>query len=117
MGFQKNNSFGSRTKRGKSKISKDLREVSAMILDGEMDNLKNRLPSLKDGDYIKAIGLLMKHVLPAQKQVEMDIEQEEITYQVEIIDRIDQVTKNQAKEVLKGISDDAYSKMKKDKYV
>ena len=101
--FKKGNTYGSKTKRGKNKNTKELREVSAMILSGEMNNLKERLSTLKDSDYIKAIGMLMKHVLPAQKQVEMEVDKEEIHYQIEIIDRIDQVTNKQADEILDSL--------------
>ena len=73
MPFEKghNHSTG-RPKGSTNKISKEIREVSAMLLQGQLEALQDKLPTLKDSDYIKAIGLLMKHVLPAQKQIEVD---------------------------------------------
>tara|TARA_R110001606_G_scaffold242206_1_gene390141 strand:- start:185 stop:520 length:336 start_codon:yes stop_codon:yes gene_type:complete len=83
---------GGRAKGSSNKTTKDIREVAAMILSNEMEGLENRLPDLKDSDYIKAIGMLMKAVLPSQKQIELDSMPEFTNFQVEIIDRIEQVS-------------------------
>ena len=63
-----------------------------MLLQGQLDALQEKLPTLKDSDYIKAIGLLMKHVLPAQKQVEVETVNHPKEFQIEILDRIEQVS-------------------------
>ena len=91
MPFEKghNHSTG-RPKGSPNKVSKEIREVSAMLLQGQLEALQDKLPTLKDSDYIKAIGLLMKHVLPAQKQVEAVNHPTEFT--IEILDRIEQVS-------------------------
>ena len=47
--------------------------------------------------------MMLKHVLPQQKQIEMEVDKEEIHYQIEIIDRIDQVTNKQADEILDSL--------------
>jgi len=116
MGFEKGHKFGKgRPKGSQNKTSKDIREVSAMILSGQLEELESRLSSLKDSDYIKAIGMLMKHTLPAQKQIEASIEKEEMNFQIEIIDRIDQVTNKQVEEVLDELVEEETRKMKERK--
>ena len=63
-----------------------------MLLQGQLEALQDKLPTLKDSDYIKAIGLLMKHVLPAQKQVEVETVNHPTEFTIEILDRIEQVS-------------------------
>ena len=91
MPFEKghNHSTG-RPKGSTNKVSKEIREVSAMLLQGHLEALQDKLPTLKDSDYIKAIGLLMKHVLPAQKQVEAVNHPTE--FQIEVIDKLADVS-------------------------
>ena len=73
MPFEKgHNQSTGRPKGSTNIISKEIRELSAMLLQGELENFKEKLPNLKDPDYIKAIGMLMKHVLPAQRQIDLD---------------------------------------------
>ena len=73
MPFEKgHNQSTGRPKGSNNKVSKEIREVSAMLLQGQLEALQDKLPTLEDSDYIKAIGLLMKHVLPAQRQVEVE---------------------------------------------
>ena len=93
MPFEKghNHSTG-RPKGSLNKVSKEIREVSAMLLQGQLEALQEKLPTLKDSNYIKAIGLLMKHVLPAQKQIEVDTIQHPTEFTIEILDRIEQVS-------------------------
>ena len=101
MSFKKGmQKTGGRKKGVTNNISKDIREVSAMLLQGELENFKEKLPNLKDADYIKAIGMLMKHVLPAQRQIELDTTLEHTQFQIEIIDRIEQVS---SQDIDKGI--------------
>ena len=83
---------GGRTKGVNNNVSKEIREVSAMLLQGQLEALQDKLPTLKDSDYIKAIGLLMKHVLPAQKQVEVETVNHPTEFTIEILDRIEQVS-------------------------
>ena len=112
MPFEPNNAYGKKTKRGKNKTTKELREVSAMILGGELDNLKDRLPNLCDSDYIRAIGMLMKNVLPAQKQVEMELQSSNDEYQEEFISKLDKLTDSQAHDFVVGLADEASRKLK-----
>ena len=83
---------GGRTKGVSNNVSKEIREVSAMLLQGQLEALQDKLPTLKDSDYIKAIGLLMKHVLPAQKQIEVETVNHPTEFTIEILDRIEQVS-------------------------
>ena len=93
MPFEKgHNQSTGRPKGSTNLVSKEIREVSALLLQGQLEALQEKLPTLKDSDYIKAIGLLMKHVLPAQKQIEVDTIEHPINFQVEIIDRLSQVS-------------------------
>ena len=87
MPFEKghNHSTG-RPKGSTNLVSKEIREVSALLLQGQLEALQDKLPTLKDSDYIKAIGLLMKHVLPAQKQVEMETTNHPTEITVEILE-------------------------------
>jgi hypothetical protein len=93
MPFEKghNHSTG-RPKGSTNKVSKEIREVSALLLQGQLEALQDKLPTLKDSDYIKAIGLLMKHVLPAQKQIEVDTIQHPTEITVEILERLETYT-------------------------
>ena len=93
MPFEKgHNQSTGRPKGSTNKVSKEIREVSAMLLQGQLEALQEKLPTLKDSNYIKAIGLLMKHVLPAQKQIEVDTIQHPTEFTIEILDRIEQVS-------------------------
>ena len=93
MPFEKgHNQSTGRPKGSTNLVSKEIREVSAMLLQGQLEALQDKLPTLKDSDYIKAIGLLMKHVLPAQKQVEVDTIQHPTEFQIEVIDKLADVT-------------------------
>ena len=93
MPFEKgHNQSTGRPKGSTNLVSKEIREVSAMLLQGQLEALQDKLPTLKDSDYIKAIGLLMKHVLPAQKQIEVDTIQHPTEFQIEVIEKLADVT-------------------------
>mgnify|MGYP001373448880 CR=1 FL=1 len=63
-----------------------------MLLQRQRDALQDKLPTLKDSDYIKAIGLLIKHLLPAQKQVEVEIINHPTEFQIEVINKLANVS-------------------------
>ena len=93
MPFEKgHNQSTGRPKGSTNIISKEIRELSAMLLQGELENFKEKLPNLKDADYIKAIAMLMKHVLPAQRQIEVDNLTQPTDITIEIIDKLSDVT-------------------------
>ncbi len=92
MAFEKNNKFGKGRPQGsQNKNSKEIREMITQIVADNLDETKQRLSNLKDADYFKAMGMLMKHVLPAQKHIEQNTFEHPTNFQIEIIDRIDQV--------------------------
>jgi len=84
--------IGGRKKGTQNKTSTEIRKNATLMLQSELDVLKEKLPKLNDSDYIKAIALLFKHVLPAQKQIETDTISHPTNFQVEIIDRLSQVS-------------------------
>ena len=108
MAFEKGNNLGSgRPKGSANKISKDIREFSALLLQGELENLKAKLPTLKDGDYLKVIAMLFKNVLPAQKYIETHDAEMPTDFQIEIVDRLSHFTH---KEIDAAIDDYARNK-------
>jgi len=103
MAFEKGNNLGKgRPKGSYNLVSKDIREFSAMLLQGELENLKAKLPSLNDSDYLKAIGMLYKNVLPAQKQIEQTEPEHPLNFEIEIIDKLDQVTNKEMDAAIDG---------------
>ena len=91
--FEKGNNLSKGRPKGSSNlVSKEIREFSAMLLQGELENLKAKLPTLNDSDYLKAIAMLYKNVLPAQKQIEQTEPEHPLNFEIEIIDKLEQVT-------------------------
>ena len=87
---------GGRKKGTQNKTSTEIREVSAALLQGELETLKELLPTLKPEQYLKAIAMLYKVVVPQQRQIETETINEPTEFTVEIIDRLSQVTENEA---------------------
>ena len=87
---------GGRKKGVQNKTSAEIREVSAALLQGELETLKELLPTLKPDQYLKAIAMLYKVVVPQQRQIEQENINEPTEITVEIIDRLSQVTENEA---------------------
>ena len=93
MAFEKGNNLGKGRPRGAiNKVSKDIREFSALLLEQELETLKAKLPTLNDGDYLKAIAMLYKNVLPAQKQIEQTEPEHPLNFEIQIIDKLSDVT-------------------------
>ncbi len=91
---------GGRTKNQKNHVSKEIRKVTAALLQGELETLKELLPTLKPDQYLKAIAMLYKVVVPQQRQIEHDNINEPTEITVEIIDRLSQVTDNEAEQAI-----------------
>ena len=92
MPFEKGHTYGKGRPQGsQNKNSKEIREMITQIVADNLDETKERLSNLKDADYFKAMGMLMKHVLPQQKQIEQNTFDHPTNFQIEILDRIDQV--------------------------
>ena len=103
--FKKGNTYGSKTKRGKNKNTSEIRQLFTDIISKNIDEAERRLSELDNVQFFRAYGMMLKHVLPQQKQIEMEVDKEEIHYQIEIIDRIDQVTNKQAEDVLDSLAE------------
>ena len=92
MPVEKGHTYGKgRPKGSTNKNSREIRELITQIVADNLDETKQRLSNLKDADYFKAMGMLMKHVLPAQKQIEQNTVDHPTNFVIEVIDRIDQV--------------------------
>lgn len=93
MAFEIGNKLSTgRPKGAVGKTSKDIREFSALLLQGELENLKAKLPTLNDSDYLKAIAMLFKNVLPAQKFIETKEFEVPTNFNIEIVDRLSHLT-------------------------
>ena len=69
MPFEKGHTHSTgRPKGSTNKVRKEIREISAMLLQGQLDAFQEKLPTLKDSDYIKYLEVLMKHILTTQQQ-------------------------------------------------
>jgi hypothetical protein len=79
---------GGRTKNTKNHVSKEIRKASAALLQGELETLKELLPTLKPDQYLKAISMLYKVVVPQQKQVEIETNQHPTEFQIEILETL-----------------------------
>ena len=111
MAFTKGNNLSNGRPRGSGNlVSKEIREFSASLLQGELENLKAKLPTLNDGDYLKAIAMLFKNVLPAQKYIETHDAEMPTEFQIEIVDRLSHLTH---KEIDAAIDDYAIGKRNK----
>ena len=103
MGFLKGNNLSNGRPRGASnKVSKDIREFSALLLQGELETLKAKLPTLNDSDYLKAIAMLYKNVLPSQKYIETHETEMPTSFEIEIIDKLSDVTDKQVENAIDG---------------
>jgi hypothetical protein len=79
MPFQKgHNQSTGRPKGSTNQQSKAIREASAMLLSGQMETLEKLLPTLKPNEYLKAIAMLYKVVVPNQIHESLDVNIENI---------------------------------------
>ena len=93
MPFEKgHNQSTGRPKGSTNLVSKEIREVSAMLLQGELETLKELLPTLKPEQYLKAIAMLYKVVVPQQKIVQADVTNHPTEITVEILERLETYT-------------------------
>ena len=93
MPFKKGDKKISGRKKGsKNLVSKEIRKCAALLLENELEVFKDKLPTLNDSDYLKAIAMLFKHVLPSQKQIETETFEQNTNFTVEIIDKLSQVS-------------------------
>ena len=83
--FQKGNNYGSKSKRGKSKFSKEIKERLGDITNNIVKELN--IKDLSSNERIQFLRTILPYLIPKKKEVTHDYEFEEQTkFQIEIID-------------------------------
>ena len=85
MPFEKNNTYGEKTKRGKNKSSELLKEQLHKIANTVVNELD--LGRLTNNQRIQLIKAVLPYLISKQKTIE-DLQQEQPLFQIEIIDRL-----------------------------
>ena len=85
MPFEKNNTYGEQTKRGKNKSSELLKEQLHKIANTVVNELD--LGKLTNNQRIQLIKAVLPYLISKQKNIE-DLQQEQPLFQIEIIDRL-----------------------------
>ena len=85
MGFEKNNTYGEKTKRGKNKSSELLKEQLHKIANTVVDELD--LGRLTNNQRIQLIKAVLPYIISKQKNTK-DLQQEQPLFQIEIIDSL-----------------------------
>jgi len=85
MPFEKNNTYGEQTKRGKNKSSELLKEQLHKIANTVVNELD--LGRLTNNQRIQLIKAVLPYLISKQKTIE-DLQQEQPLFQIEIIDRL-----------------------------
>ena len=85
MPFEKNNTYGEKTKRGKNKSSEFLKEQLHKIANTVVNELD--LGRLTNNQRIQLIKAVLPYLISKQKNIE-DLQQEQPLFQIEIIDRL-----------------------------
>ena len=85
MPFEKNNTYGEQTKRGKNKSSELLKEQLHKIANTVVNELD--LGRLTNNQRIQLIKAVLPYLLSKQKNIE-DLQQEQPLFQIEIIDSL-----------------------------
>ena len=85
MPFEKNNTYGVQTKRGKNKSSELLKEQLHKIANTVVNELD--LGRLTNNQRIQLIKAVLPYLISKQKNIE-DLQQEQPLFQIEIIDRL-----------------------------
>ena len=82
MPFEKNNTYGEKTKRGKNKSSELLKEQLHKIANTVVNELD--LGRLTNNQRIQLIKAVLPYLISKQKNIE-DLQQEQPLFQIEII--------------------------------
>ena len=85
MPFEKNNTYGEKTKRGKNKSSELLKEQLHKIANTVVNELD--LGRLTNNQRIQLIKAVLPYLISKQKNIE-DLQQEQPLFQIEIIDSL-----------------------------
>ena len=85
MPFEKNNTYGEKTKRGKNKSSEFLKEQLHKIANTVVNELD--LGRLTNNQRIQLIKAVLPYLISKQKNIE-DLQQEQPLFKIEIIDSL-----------------------------
>ena len=85
MPFEKDNTYGEQTKRGKNKSSELLKEQLHKIANTVVNELD--LGRLTNNQRIQLIKAVLPYLISKQKNIE-DLQQEQPLFQIEIIDSL-----------------------------
>ena len=85
MPFEKNNTYGEQTKRGKNKSSELLKEQLHKIANTVVNEFD--LGKLTNNQRIQLIKAVLRYLISKQKNIE-DLQQEQPLFQIEIIDSL-----------------------------
>ena len=85
MPFEKNNTYGEKTKRGKNKSSELLKEQLHKIANTVVNELD--LGRLTNNQRIQLIKAVLPYLISKQNNIE-DLQQEQPLFQIEIIDSL-----------------------------
>ncbi len=88
--FQKNNKYGSLSKRGKSKYSEEIKERLSQVLMDAMSTID--IDSMTQNERLKLIQIGLQYVVPRLKHTE-EINETPTNFQIEIIDKTSDVDK------------------------
>ena len=89
--FQKNNKYGSLSKRGKSKFSKEIKERLSQVIMDAMFTID--IDSMTQNERLKLIQIGLQYVVPRLKHTEEIKEEFPTEFQIEIIDKTSDVDK------------------------
>ena len=112
MKFTKGNKIGKGRPRGSTNLaSREIRGIMTNIVSDNIEQAKKRFEALDDTQYFKVLGMFLKHILPQQKQIEMEVQSNEDEYQEEIIKRLDKLSDKQVEDFVVGLADEASRKL------
>lgn len=112
MRFTKGNKIGKGRPKGSTNLaSREIRGIMTDIVSENIEQAKKRFEALDDPQYFKVLGMFLKHILPQQKQIEMDVQSDGDEYQEEILKRLDKITDQQAHDFVVGLADEASRKL------
>ena len=101
MSFKGKQNLEGRPKGSANKITTKVKETIAEILDDNLIELKNRMQSLSDSDFVKYYIQLAKFVIPIQKSIDIIEPVKDKVFEIEVLDGKVEVTDIYAR-ILKG---------------
>ena len=92
MGFKGKQNLDGRPKGSANKITTKVKQTIAEILDDNLIELKNRMQSLSDSDFVKYYIQLAKFVVPIQKSIDIKEPVEDKVFEIAVLDGKGEVT-------------------------